>query len=228
MSEETNLVALSNLHLALEGMRLRSRRAQIQRKKDYASLSLEEKQSWDENEWNFVQEDSPRVMLLGPEGSGKTSVCKTLLNWTNRAGRVGSPMYVNLDPSEVSLFFAHPPSFHLGLDLILSALLILRDLTRHQALSLSLLSPTKFPPRLQQTRSVPLFLPVLLQPLRPLSSLSVGGTATPRPPRPVAHACGANSSRTWARSGRTAGGQIGSGRARVCSSIPAESLLIRA
>lgn len=101
VSEETNLVALSNIHLALEGMRLRARREQLKRRKDFAALSLEDQQAADETEWASVQEDSPRVMVLGPEGSGKTSICKTLLNWTNRGGRGWSPVLVNLDPSEV-------------------------------------------------------------------------------------------------------------------------------
>jgi hypothetical protein len=102
VSEETNLVALSNLHLALEGMRLRARREQLKRRKDFAALSLEDQQAADETEWASVQEDAPRIMVLGPEGSGKTSICKTLLNWTNRGGRGWSPVLVNLDPSEVS------------------------------------------------------------------------------------------------------------------------------
>lgn len=103
VSEETNLVALSNLHLALEGMRLRARRAQLKRKHDLASLSPEEVAQADAAEWDAVMDDAPRVMVLGPEGSGKTTVCKTLLNWTNRAGRGWSPVFVNLDPAEVGL-----------------------------------------------------------------------------------------------------------------------------
>lgn len=82
-------------------MRLRARREQLKRRKDFAALSLEDQQAADESEWASVQEDAPRVMVLGPEGSGKTSICKTLLNWTNRGGRGWSPVLVNLDPSEV-------------------------------------------------------------------------------------------------------------------------------
>lgn len=60
----------------------------------------------DDKEWEMLNEmdDCPRVMVLGPEGSGKTSVVRTLVNWTVRAGRNWEPVLVQLDPSEVKSF----------------------------------------------------------------------------------------------------------------------------
>lgn len=105
LSKETNLPALSNLHLTLESRRLRSCRHQLERA--HAIKSAPSKAERDrlqrEDEWLALaeEEDAPRVMVLGPEGAGKTSVCQTLINWTTRPGRGSTPVFVNLDPSEV-------------------------------------------------------------------------------------------------------------------------------
>ena len=45
--------------------------------------------------------DPPRVLVVGPEHSGKTTVCKILTNYAVRAGQNWSPFLVNVDPSEV-------------------------------------------------------------------------------------------------------------------------------
>lgn len=102
VSHESNLPALSNLHLALEAQRLRAHRYQLNRLRREGSI--EPGQSEDEEWEDEGLEDNPRVMVLGPEGSGKTSVCKTLVNWSVRAGKNWSPVFVNLDPSEVGPF----------------------------------------------------------------------------------------------------------------------------
>ena len=44
----------------------------------------------------------PRVLVLGPENSGKTTICKILTNYAVRTGQKWSPILVNTDPSEVS------------------------------------------------------------------------------------------------------------------------------
>lgn len=41
---------------------------------------------------------APRILVLGPENAGKTSLCKTLTGYAVRSGR--SPVVVNLDPAE--------------------------------------------------------------------------------------------------------------------------------
>lgn len=53
-----------------------------------------------------VEEDGdssepPRVLIMGPENSGKTSVCKILTNYAVRAGQGWAPLLVNTDPGEV-------------------------------------------------------------------------------------------------------------------------------
>jgi len=73
----------SNLHLALEQMRVR------------ASMNSHPGRSQPPS-------DPPRVMVIGPEHSGKTSLCKLLVNYAVRAGQGWRPMLVNVDPSEVS------------------------------------------------------------------------------------------------------------------------------
>ncbi|CED82685.1 mRNA cleavage and polyadenylation factor IA/II complex, subunit CLP1 [Phaffia rhodozyma] len=101
VSHETTFPALSNLHLALEGQRLRAHRYQTNRARTLKQASPAERAEAEASEWMDPElEDSPRLMVLGPEGSGKTTVCKTLINWTVRAGRESSPLFVNLDPSE--------------------------------------------------------------------------------------------------------------------------------
>lgn len=48
----------------------------------------------------------PLILALGPENSGKTSLCKTLINYAVRGepGERGdwSPILVNVDPGDVS------------------------------------------------------------------------------------------------------------------------------
>ncbi|THU84917.1 Clp1-domain-containing protein [Dendrothele bispora CBS 962.96] len=44
--------------------------------------------------------EPPRVLILGPENSGKTTVCKILVNYAVRSGQGWAPMLVNVDPSE--------------------------------------------------------------------------------------------------------------------------------
>lgn len=41
---------------------------------------------------------APRVMVVGPDDVGKSTLCKMLLNWAVRVGR--SPIFVDLDVSQ--------------------------------------------------------------------------------------------------------------------------------
>lgn len=88
VSEETSMPAYANVHVAFEQMRVRALRIL------HGSPASDD----DAN----ANAEPPRVLVLGPENSGKTTVCKILTNYAVRAGQNWSPMLVNVDPSEVS------------------------------------------------------------------------------------------------------------------------------
>ncbi|KAL8719273.1 MAG: hypothetical protein Q9225_003703 [Loekoesia sp. 1 TL-2023] len=71
LAEETPMVSYANLHFALEKQR------------DDASST---------------GRDGPRVLVLGPDDAGKTSLVKLLTAYATRSGR--QPLAVNLDPKE--------------------------------------------------------------------------------------------------------------------------------
>jgi len=87
VSEETPMAAYANLHVAFEQMRVRALNAV------HGSPNSD-----DDSEANA---EPPRVLVLGPENSGKTTVCKILTNYAVRAGQDWSPLLVNVDTSEV-------------------------------------------------------------------------------------------------------------------------------
>jgi polyribonucleotide 5'-hydroxyl-kinase len=70
-AEETPMIEYANLHFALESMRQESQGS---------------------------GKDGPRVLLLGPDDAGKTSLAKILTAYATKAGR--QPLVVNLDPTE--------------------------------------------------------------------------------------------------------------------------------
>ncbi|OJJ50889.1 hypothetical protein ASPZODRAFT_126856 [Penicilliopsis zonata CBS 506.65] len=70
-AEETPMVEYANVHFALEEMRQQAKAA---------------------------GRDGPRVLILGPEDAGKTSLAKILTAYGVKSGR--QPIVVNLDPSE--------------------------------------------------------------------------------------------------------------------------------
>lgn len=82
------MYAYANVHLALEKMRVRA-------------LSTHRGSPLPSGPEQEVDPEPPRVLVLGPENSGKTTVCKILTNYAVRAGQGWTPMYVNTDPSEV-------------------------------------------------------------------------------------------------------------------------------
>ena len=46
----------------------------------------------------------PRVLVIGPESSGKTTLCKTLTNYAVRTLPGWTPILVNLDTNDVRSF----------------------------------------------------------------------------------------------------------------------------
>ncbi|KAJ7219572.1 Pre-mRNA cleavage complex II protein Clp1-domain-containing protein [Mycena pura] len=86
VSEETPMAAYANLHIAFEQMRVRALR-------DLRGSPVPEYE-------RDKPTDPPRVLVLGPENSGKTTVCKILINYAVRAGQGWSPLLINADPAE--------------------------------------------------------------------------------------------------------------------------------
>lgn len=91
VSDETPMNAYANVHLALEKMRVRA-------------LSSQRGSPLPAGPDHEVDPDPPRVLVLGPENSGKTTVCKILASYAVRTGQGWTPMYVNTDPSEVGVY----------------------------------------------------------------------------------------------------------------------------
>ncbi|KKK23195.1 hypothetical protein ARAM_002127 [Aspergillus rambellii] len=71
VAEETPMVEYANVHFALETLR---------------------------QEAKATGKDGPRVLILGPEDAGKTSLTKILTAYATKVGR--QPIVVNLDPTE--------------------------------------------------------------------------------------------------------------------------------
>lgn len=77
----------ANVHIALEQLRLRA----------------SSKDSTPEPSWGKPVSSSPRVLVLGPDNSGKTTVCKILINYAVRSGQDWAPFLINVDPNEVGV-----------------------------------------------------------------------------------------------------------------------------
>ncbi|KAJ7087751.1 Pre-mRNA cleavage complex II protein Clp1-domain-containing protein [Mycena epipterygia] len=86
VSEETPMAAYANLHIAFEQMRVRAL-------KQLRGSPVPEYE-------REIPTDPPRVLILGPENSGKTTVCKILINYAVRAGQGWSPLLINTDSGE--------------------------------------------------------------------------------------------------------------------------------
>ncbi|KAL1996872.1 hypothetical protein VTN49DRAFT_7737 [Thermomyces lanuginosus] len=71
VAEDTPMTEYANVHFALETMRLEAQNG---------------------------GKDGPRVLILGPENAGKTSLAKILTSYATKSGR--QPIVVNLDPTE--------------------------------------------------------------------------------------------------------------------------------
>ncbi|KAF7322484.1 mRNA cleavage and polyadenylation factor CLP1 [Mycena chlorophos] len=86
VSEETPMAPYANVHNALEKMRVRA----LRHLRGSPVPPSERAEST----------EPPRVLVVGPENSGKTTLCKILTNYVVRTGQGWSPLLVNLDPSE--------------------------------------------------------------------------------------------------------------------------------
>ncbi|KAF5389881.1 hypothetical protein D9757_003556 [Collybiopsis confluens] len=84
VSDDTPMAAYGNLHMAFEQMRVRAL-AKIHGSPVPKGPSE-------------IAAEPPRVLVLGPENSGKTSICKILVNYAVRAGQGWSPLLANVDP----------------------------------------------------------------------------------------------------------------------------------
>jgi hypothetical protein len=84
------MTAYANLHLVFEQMRIRARRAERGAEPDPADNA------------DDMGHEPPRVLVIGPEHSGKTTACKILTNYAVRGMAACAPLYIHLDPSEVS------------------------------------------------------------------------------------------------------------------------------
>ena len=87
VSDETPMSTYANIHFAFEQMRVRALR----------DLHGSPRSNDDQH----ALTDPPRVLILGPENSGKTSIAKILINYAVRVAQNWSPLLVNLDPAQV-------------------------------------------------------------------------------------------------------------------------------
>ncbi|KAH7873659.1 Pre-mRNA cleavage complex II protein Clp1-domain-containing protein [Lentinula edodes] len=94
ISDETPMSAYGNLHIALEQMRVKAL-ANLHGSPVPESVHLAQSKPQAE-----ISAEPPRVLILGPENSGKTSICKILVNYAVRAGQGWAPILANVDPNE--------------------------------------------------------------------------------------------------------------------------------
>lgn len=93
--------AYGNLHIALEQMRVKAL-ANLHGSPVPESVHLAQSKPQAE-----ISAEPPRVLILGPENSGKTSICKILVNYAVRAGQGWAPILANVDPNEVKATSRH-------------------------------------------------------------------------------------------------------------------------
>ncbi|KAH0830677.1 hypothetical protein J3R83DRAFT_2132 [Lanmaoa asiatica] len=86
VSDETPMSTYANLHFAFEQMRVRALR------------DLHGSPPSDDD--LRANTEPPRVLILGPQNSGKTSISKILTNYAVRVAQNWSPLLVNLDPAQ--------------------------------------------------------------------------------------------------------------------------------
>jgi polyribonucleotide 5'-hydroxyl-kinase len=91
-STTTTQPALVSLHLALESQRILARR--------YLTGKAP-------NDGTEPVTRGPRVMVLGPPGSGKTTVVKNLVNMALGSGMGWNVGVIGLDPASVSFVFSN-------------------------------------------------------------------------------------------------------------------------
>ncbi|KAK9455082.1 Pre-mRNA cleavage complex II protein Clp1-domain-containing protein [Dipodascopsis uninucleata] len=88
LSDETVMDSYASVHFALEKLRFE---AANQQEKAIKAKNMSSE--------HYVNEgEGPKVLIIGPKSSGKTTLAKILLSYAVRMQR--SPIYVNLDPKE--------------------------------------------------------------------------------------------------------------------------------
>jgi hypothetical protein len=164
VAEETPVPTYYNAHLALEQLRVSCRPPPSFLPSDDPIRSLHPSQQEDETL-------GPRVLVVGETGSGKSTLCKSLINWAIRMGKARRDgdwtdygegrkvMFVNLDPADVRHRLLLLSSSYESANL---SILSHRELLRYLALSPQPLSPPSSR-RLRQSipserRTLPLFL----------------------------------------------------------------------
>lgn len=89
-SDETNAnVAYVNTHAQLEALR-------DEASSSIANASSQQQQPLHASESTPILAQGPRVLIVGPSESGKSSLCKTLIAYATKVGR--TPLWVDLDP----------------------------------------------------------------------------------------------------------------------------------
>ncbi|KAL3936288.1 MAG: hypothetical protein SGBAC_008370 [Bacillariaceae sp.] len=93
--ETTSNVAYVNTHAQLEALRDEAYQEQQQRQQQQHNQT-QQKDPMNSNTADPKLLQGPRVMVVGPSESGKSSLCKTLVAYATKVGR--TPLWVDLDP----------------------------------------------------------------------------------------------------------------------------------
>lgn len=88
MSEESQMSFYANIHFAFENIRNSIQNQADTQEVDDASAPNK----------STTVDSTPRVLVIGPQDSGKTSLCKVLVAYDLKRGN--TPVLVNLDPLE--------------------------------------------------------------------------------------------------------------------------------
>lgn len=105
VSEESQMSFYANIHFALENIRqsLEQKKPHNKNNKRNNNNKSSEPAATPANNKAPKVESTPRVLVIGPQDSGKTSLCKVLVSYDSKRGK--TPIFVNLDPLE-SVFCA--------------------------------------------------------------------------------------------------------------------------
>mmetsp|Transcript_1225 Transcript_1225/g.2473 ORF Transcript_1225/g.2473 Transcript_1225/m.2473 type:complete len:497 (+) Transcript_1225:54-1544(+) len=95
--ETTSNVAYVNTHAQLEALRDEAYQEQQQQQHN----QTQQQDPMNNNAADPKRSQGPRVMVVGPSESGKSSLCKTLVAYATKVGR--TPLWVDLDPVDNSI-----------------------------------------------------------------------------------------------------------------------------
>ncbi|CAJ1957849.1 unnamed protein product [Cylindrotheca closterium] len=99
--ETTSNVAYVNTHAQLEALRDEAYQEQQQQDQTQQQQQQQDSMKNNNNDAGPKLVQGPRVMVVGPAESGKTSLCKTLVAYATKVGR--TPLWVDLDPVDNSI-----------------------------------------------------------------------------------------------------------------------------